>query len=120
MVFQQMKKYADPANNVITQNKITQADFEQLLKEFNAIEENEDNKKYIKGDEKVAPSGAKISKLQDKLDEWFDGAIDITDSNNEAYNEKIAANNRASFLCENGKPLDQKLYEGTILPTKCN
>lgn len=68
----------------------------------------------------VAPSGDKIDLLQGKLNEWFGtGVIDITNFNNAAYNEKLAANNRASFLCKDGQPLDQKVYEGTILPTNC-
>jgi hypothetical protein len=68
----------------------------------------------------VAPSGDKIDLLQGKLNEWFGtGVIDITKFDNAAFDEKLAANNRNNFLCVNGKPLDQKVYEGTILPTSC-
>lgn len=125
LVFLEMKKYAT-GDDVITQGKISEQAFYQFLKEFNDIEESEGDG-YVKGKQDLSdpskstlPSGAKITKLQDKLDEWFDGAIDIRNFNNAAYNESLAANNRASFLCKDGKPLDQKVYEGTILPTTCN
>ncbi len=117
LVFMEMKKYAT-GDDVITQGKISEQDFYQFLKEFNAIEEHEGDG-YVKGDEKVAPSGAKIDVLQKKLNEWFDGAIDITDLSSAAYNKKQATSNRATFLCEHGKPIDQKVFEGTILPTNC-
>lgn len=105
----ELKKYAT-GDDVITQGKISEQDFYQFLKEFNDIEESEGDG-YVKGDNSdpknpVKPSGAKITKLQDKLDEWFDGAIDIRNFNNAAYSESLAANNRASFLCKDGKPLD--------------
>jgi hypothetical protein len=124
LVFMEMKKYAT-GDDVITQGKISEQDFYQLLKEFNDIEESEGDG-YVKGDNSnplrpVAPSGAKITKIQDKLDKCFGtGVIDITKFDNAAYNKQLAASNCASFLCDNGKPIDQKLYEGTILPTKCN
>jgi hypothetical protein len=74
----------------------------------------------VKGDEKTPPSGDKIERLQEKLNDWFgDNIINLKDLNNAAYNETLAADNRASFLCKDGEPLDQKLYEGTILPTSC-
>lgn len=119
LVFMEMKKYATGAD-VIAQGKISEQDFYQFLAEFNAIEEHEGDG-YVKGDVKLGeePSGAKINRLQEKLNEWFDGTVDITKFNNAAYDINEAATNRASFLCKDGKPIDQKLYEGTILPTKC-
>jgi hypothetical protein len=118
-VFAKMFQFAT-GKDVISAGKVTASELQQLLMEFNAIEENEENG-YEKGDRKEAPSGEKIKLLQKTLDKWFGtGVINITDFNNAAYNEKIAADNRNNFLCVNGKPLDQKVYEGTILPTSCN
>jgi RHS repeat-associated protein len=121
-VFAKMKQFAT-GQDVISAEKISEKAFYEFLAEFNDLEEDEDNKKYVKGDVKSgeAPSGAKVNKLQEKLNEWFGaGVINLKDFNNAAYNETKAANNRNSFLCVNGKPLDQKVYEGTILPTSCN
>ncbi|MDP3608524.1 MAG: RHS repeat-associated core domain-containing protein [Methylophilus sp.] len=114
LVFLEMKKYAT-GDDVITQGKISEQAFYQLLKEFNAIEEHEDS-----GYEKSPPLGKKIEKLQEELNKLFgEGIINIKDLNSAAYNETQAASNRASYLCYSGKPLDQKVYEGTILPTTC-
>lgn len=122
-VFAKMFQFAT-GKDVISAGKLTAAEFQQLLKDFNAIEENEENG-YVKGDvtnpNKPTPSGAKIELLQKALNEWFGtDVINLKDFNNAAYNQTEAANNRASFLCENGKPLNQKDYPGTILPTGCN
>jgi RHS repeat-associated protein len=120
-VFAKMFQFAT-GKDVISAGKVTATEFQQLLMEFNATEENEESG-YVKGDvnNKIAPSGAKIKLLQKTLDKWFGtGVIDITKFDNAAYNETEAANNRNNFLCVNGKPLDQKVYKGTILPTSCN
>jgi hypothetical protein len=124
-IFAKMKQFAT-GQDVISAEKISEKAFYEFLAEFNDLEEDEGNKKYVKGDNSnplrpKAPSGAKIKLLQDTLNKWFGtGVIDITNFNNAAYNETEAANNRNNFLCVNGKPLDQKVYEGTILPTSCH
>jgi|APLak6261702949_1056265.scaffolds.fasta_scaffold00037_11 RHS repeat-associated protein len=116
LVFLEMRKYAT-GNDVIAQGKITEQDFNQLLKDFNAIDESEGD-----GFLPQNPSSSiKINKLQDELDKWFGkDVIKLTALQAYGYDVQTAEAKRQDYLCENGKSLDQKVYEGTILPTKCN
>jgi len=96
-------------------------DIEQTLKNFNAIHEHEDDGYYSQSD----PSkSTKIQLLQAKLQSW--GATDpslaeinllkANEENFMGYDKSKGEENRNKYLCDkDGKPLDQKLYGGTIL-----
>jgi len=101
-------------DDVISSGKISKGDFEELLSNFNELNEHENN-----GYEKANPgSSAKIQLLQARLNEWFgDGVIDL--ENEYAYSVDQGASNRNDYLCSNGQPLSQSDFEGTILPASC-
>jgi len=114
-VFGQMSQFAS-GQDVISAGKITQEAFEIFLGEFNAIDEHEGDG-YKKDD---PGSSEKVDLLQDKVDEWFgENVINLSGKEQFAYTKKAGAENRNKYLCSNGKPLDQKTYVGTILPTTC-
>ncbi|QNA99625.1 DUF6765 family protein [Massilia sp. Se16.2.3] len=98
------------------------ADFESFLKEFNDIHEHEGA--FGNGYNKLNPAESdKIQLLQSKLNEW--GVTEVNWTNPGApykgvYSKTDGLANRNKYLCDaNGHALDQKLYQGTILPT-CN
>lgn len=115
-VFAKMFQWSN-GEDVISSGKITADEFTKLLKEFNAIKEHEKN-----GYDKENPgSSEKIQLLQKHIDKWFgEGAISLTNLDAYGYTAEAGAKNRMNSLCNNGKPLDQKVYVGTILPSSCN
>ncbi len=94
------------------------ADFEMILAEFNDIPEHEGE-----GFIPAAPSTSrKLLLLQQTLAVW---GIQVNWAGPGAttqytYNEVLGERNRNTHLCDaNGNALDQKKYQGTILPS-CN
>jgi len=92
------------------------ADFEMILEEFNDIPEHEG-----KGFIPTAPSTSrKLLLLQQTLEQWgivvnWAGPNATTQY---TYNDALGERNRNTHLCDaNGNALDQKKYQGTILPS---
>jgi RHS repeat-associated protein len=93
------------------------SDIEALLKKFNAIAENEGDG-Y---DPEHPKTSEKIKLLQGQLTAWGIEGVDwLSDNSETIYDSGKGKDNRNRFLCDqDGKPLDQVKYAGTILPTKC-
>lgn len=95
------------------------SEIESVLRAFNGTKEHE-GRGYEPGHEQ---DSEKIKLLQATLNSWGVTGINWTDPTKPyegRYSTGDGEANRNKFLCDtNGNPLDQKLYEGTILP-KCN
>jgi len=90
---------------------------EALLKKFNDLPEHEG-----KGYNKLNPSASeKIQLLQTELVKWGVTEVNWTNTGaplNGVYTKEAGLDNRNTYLCgADGHALDQKLYQGTILPT---
>ncbi|MFZ6688627.1 DUF6765 family protein [Undibacterium sp. SXout11W] len=118
-VFEKLKSFGDSSK---TKNIV---DIEQTLKDFNAIPENEGDG----FDPKNPSTSKKIALLQSILQGWSDLNPRLKDINLSkpdspnfiGYDENKGAENRNRNLCnKDGSTLNQKMYEGTILPTCAN
>jgi RHS repeat-associated protein len=98
-------------------------DMEKILKEFNAIKENEGDNKY----DPLDPSRSeKIKLLEKTIQAWSKddpslANINLTNNTKpdfKGYSVVDGGKNRNKYLCDTkGKALDQKEYAGTILPS---
>lgn len=99
------------------------SEIEKLLEDFNKIPEHEDEDDHTAKYQKTAPgTSRKIQLLQSKLNEWGITEVNWTNPGptKGIYSADAGAANRNKFLCDaNNNALDQRLYQGTILPL-CN
>ena len=88
---------------------------EDILKAFNTIHEIEAGGETT--EERQKGYSDKITFLDFSLKAMGYKGIDITKRNVYGFDETRAADNRNNYLHnKDGEPLDQKLYQGTILP----
>jgi len=88
---------------------------EETLRTFNAIHESEASGNTTEEHQLGYPR--KIELLQTTLVNLHYTSINITQNGYQSFNSRDAENHRANYLHDkDGKPLDQKLYRGTILP----
>ena len=102
--------------------KLSAAKFEDIMKKFNAIEENNGNTGEYGAKEKQPKTIAdskKIQLLQSELTK-MGFSVKLYDTSEQGYNSSTGEGNRNTNLCANGKPLKQTDYPGTILPTSCS
>lgn len=108
-VFAKMEAWADPNNA----KKVS--DIEQILRNFNSIHESEGNGEST--EERQRGYSNKINLLQSALKDLGYADIDIIQGGLYSFNTGVASDNRKANLHDkNGGKLDQKLYQGTILP----
>ena len=88
---------------------------EDILKAFNAIHETEAGGETT--EERQKGYATKIDLLQSALNAMGYKGIDITRAGAQSFDETDASNNRNTYLRDNkNNPLNQELYQGTILP----
>jgi RHS repeat-associated protein len=106
-VFETLRGYGNAGNSVLERG-VNINDLTALLRQFNAIEENDGNTDTFQ-------RGDKVRLLTDTLARWGYEDIEFTLADGLQYNSARAIRDRRRYLCG----LRQVDYPGTILPSNC-
>jgi hypothetical protein len=107
-VLETLRSYGN-ADNSVLQRGVSMQELTTLLRQFNAIEENDDNTGNF------ANPNQKVALLDSALQRWGYEDIDLTSRGAQRYDIPRARNDRTRYLCG----LSQVDYPGTILPSNC-